>query len=98
MQKYIAKTERDHLEMMQDANRWPAWPLLPLQHRSRKATDGSGGTELGFMLEDGYTGKAKPRVYIGLITFRSMGQKFEDLPVEDYASLEDVVMAGWEVD
>ena len=95
----IIHTEADHLEMMRNARRWPVWPLLPLRHRSREAKDGSGGRELGFMIEgNGFSGCARPRVYIGLITFRLMGRKLEDLPVEDYASLEDVARAGWEVD
>lgn len=98
MRRRYEKTEADQLEMMKHADRWPAWPLLPLRHRTRQAADGSGGKEMGFVFEDGNTGKAKPRVYIGLIYFHSMGLKLEDLPFEDYATLEAVVTAGWEVD
>jgi hypothetical protein len=93
----MARAEQDHLAMMRNANRWPVWPLLPLQHRSRKSADGSPFRETGFMFEDGNTGKAKPVVYIGVMYFHLMGLKLEDLPVEQYDSLEAVVAAGWEV-
>ena len=91
------QTENASLQMMQDASRWPVWPLLPLRHRSRRAQDGSGFHEMGFLIEDGCTGKAAPKVYIGLIFFQSMGLKLSDLPVEEYPTLEALVADGWEV-
>ena len=29
-------TETGDVAMMRDANRWPCWPLLPLQHATRE--------------------------------------------------------------
>lgn len=91
------RTETDDLEMMRNANRWPCWPLLPLRHATRREPDGSMHL-LGFMCEEnGMTGQAAPRVYVGSIYFQSEGKKLEDLPVEDYPYLDAVVRAGWRV-
>ena len=81
--------------MMRHPERWPNF-LLPLKHRSRQEPDSSMGL-LGFMLEDIVTRQAAPKVYVGCIYFQTMGKRFEDLPMEEYADLEAVVAAGWEV-
>lgn len=95
-QQKTESTETAHLDMMRDANRWPCWPLLPMQHATRREPDGCMNL-LGFMCEDGFTGKAAPRVYVGSIYFRTEGRRLEDLPVEDYPDLQAVVNAGWKV-
>lgn len=91
------ESEAAHLEMMRDANRWPVWPLLPVQHVSRKEPDGCGMNLLGFMCEAGMTGQAAPKVYVGSMYFRTEGKRLEELPVEDYPNLEAVIAAGWRV-
>jgi hypothetical protein len=88
--------ETDHLEMMRRPERWPQVFILPLQHKTRREPDGSMRL-LGFMTLDVLTGQAVPKVYVGLIYYRSMGLKLEDMPVEEYADLDAVVAAGWEV-
>ena len=50
-------TEATHLEMMRRPERWPHWPVLPLQHKTRREPDGSMRL-LGFMLADA-TGKGR---------------------------------------
>ena len=89
-------TESHHVAMMRDANRWPCWPLLPLQHATRREPDGCMHL-LGFMCESGMSGAAAPRVYVGSIYFRTEGKRLQDLPVEDYPDLDAVVRAGWRV-
>lgn len=90
------KTEQDHLDMMRHPERWPQSLVLPLRHRTR--TDGDGHGLLGFMFEDYAKREAAPKVYVGLIFFRSMGLRLRDLPVEEFPSLEAVIAAGWRVD
>lgn len=94
----LTHSRADHLKMMRDPNRWPCWPLLPLHHRTRAAKDGSGGRELGFLVEAGMRGEAAPKVYIGLIQFGLMGQRLSELPTEEFPTLEALVDDGWEVD
>jgi hypothetical protein len=88
-------SESDHLEMMKHPERWPSM-VLPLKHRSRREATCSMGL-LGFMLEDQNKRQAAPKVYVGSIFFHYEGKRFEDLPTEEYASLDAVVAAGWEV-
>ena len=89
------KTETDHLEMMRHPERW-RFLILPLKHRSR--TEPNGMRVVGFICMNEQMTQGEPKVYVGCIFFHSMGQKLEDLPVEEYPSLEAVVRAGWEVD
>jgi hypothetical protein len=89
------RRECNHLDMMHHPERWQTL-VLPLKHRSRM--DPCGLRLLGFMFEDELKPQAFPKVYVGSIFFRTLGQRIEDLPIEHYASLDAVVAAGWEVD
>jgi hypothetical protein len=81
--------------MMRHPERWPSM-VLPLKHRSRQEANFPMGL-LGFMLEDQDKRQAAPKVYVGSIFYHYEGKRFEDLPIEQYATLDAVVAAGWEV-
>ena len=87
------RTEADHLEMMRHADRWPMWPYLPLKNRRRKCEMFPDMSATGIMLE-GDSGAAKPTVYLGVLGLGDI----REWKVEEYASLEAVLLAGWEVD
>ena len=89
-------SETKHLEMMRNPATWPLWPMLPLRHRNEPDPDSTLGL-LGFMFEAMDKGQADPKVYVGCCHFRLMGKQLKDLPVREYADLEAVVAAGWEV-
>lgn len=91
----MIRTEKDHLDMMRHADRWPAWPFLPLKHRSRPCSLNTPLRETGFMFEaNDDSGEAAPKVYIGVMGIT----KPSEARFEMYDSLEAVVAAGWEVD
>jgi|SRR5215467_225913 len=95
---YAAYVEMNYgrdLAMMKDARRWQNL-YLPLKHRTR--VDASGMSLLGFVIVDETSSKATPTVYVGCVYFKQMGIRFEDLPKEEYTSLEAVVADGWRVD
>jgi hypothetical protein len=87
------------LEMMQHPERWPICMTLPLRHKTRRDPDGSNFPLLGFLFEDAETEQAVPKVYVGCIDQFITGElAIDQIQVEEYASLEALVEAGWRVD
>lgn len=79
--------ERD-LQMMQEPQRWPAYPRLPL-----KRTQGGGWPELGFL--QCVSGVVPPIVYLGNIYDHLSVQQLERL---EYSGFHELQEAGWVVD
>jgi hypothetical protein len=72
-----------HLEMMNNPDRWPVWPLLPLI---------KGKDELGVLLqsEGGYV--------VLLANLYMLPKALDRAPQIKYASTEAIVADGWMVD
>ncbi|MBI2851974.1 MAG: hypothetical protein HYX84_02555 [Chloroflexi bacterium] len=72
----------DHIQMLKDEDRWPRWPVLPMIRRR----DGECGLVVA--------GRG-PTIYLANLF------QLDKLPSAEkisFASYEDMVDAGWEVD
>jgi hypothetical protein len=75
-----------HIAMMQNPDRWPVWPYLPL-----KRYPASGPMQTGYLV---HATDARFTVFLGLIAF---ARPMDDAR-ETFDSFEAIVAAGWEVD
>lgn len=78
------------VEMMQDADNWPRWPILPL----KRITSGHV-IEAGLLVNGGLDGPhTDPTVYLC-----NMYQPVTEItPTKKYESFEAIVADGWKVD
>lgn len=75
-------------EMIEHPARWPWFPLLPV----KKYINGQSAPVVGVIIE-----KHPNRVYrVGLFDLRT--ELLATTDFDDFASLEDLLAAGWEVD
>jgi hypothetical protein len=92
MKKQAVKFDEvaESLAMMQEPNRWPKWPVLPVKRRHDK-----GGPECGLMIE------GRPTVYIAnmfTLTPGALMPQLETTQSFGYPSYNDLVNDGWIVD
>ncbi len=74
---------------------WPAWPFLPVVRRS------NGREELGVVFDSrsaGLTGYSAAVFLTNLFLLPKDFKEFLALPREVFASVEELAMAGWQVD
>lgn len=81
--------DRD-IAMMQNAEKWPRWPFLPVKRPDKVA---GFGIECGFLHASDETAV----VYLGSI-YGLEGKRLSDLPKKQYDSLELLREDGWMID
>jgi hypothetical protein len=74
------------LEFMKAYDKWPRWPMLPLKKRDDSKI-------CGFLLGTGY-----PVVYLKNIYGLKQGDTIENLPKQEYDSLQAILDDGWVID
>lgn len=79
----------DELAMMNDPERWPAYPRLPLKKR------GAQDATLGFLVAHGAHG-VEPVVY--LANLFAQVPDWNAVPQEKFESFDALLDAGWVVD
>ena len=87
----MPRTEQDHVDMLNDANKWPKWPWLPLKHTTRQEA-GMEFPILGTAMQDPETSGAF------MVFLANMHVPFHDAKTEHYKTADEVVKAGWIVD
>lgn len=80
------KQKFDHVDMMQNSDRWPHWPILPVKRTMQVSH------QLGVMV----AGQG-PVVY-GLSMFDVTREKLDTCAREEFESFEALHAAGWVVD
>jgi hypothetical protein len=86
-------TRDEHIEMMQNPDRWPVFPVLPLVREGRKFNDPE---KLGFLFCGALRGaNTDPTVLVGVLGMTKHGEK---LPRKKYESFEALYDDGWRVD
>ena len=105
MSGFLAKSEREKIEqlrsendskasflaMVQDPNRWPGWPTLPMTKLAPGVI--KIDREVGFIIENP---ERKHTVFKGNIFM--MPKDISTLPMEKFESFESMYEAGWMVD
>ena len=85
--KEISREDED-IQMIENSNNWPGWPLLPVKRYGK-----DDFLECGFIYADGFF-----TVYAGNIFAIKSGDDITKLPQHEYVSATDVVLDGWMVD
>lgn len=75
-------TIAEEISMMQDEDKWPHWPILPLVNRT-----GNSRPECGFLFVS-----SGPTVFIG----NMWDPKFDN--PKKYNSYQEIVDDGWRID
>jgi hypothetical protein len=79
-------TKKRDVQYLSDSTQWQRWPMCPVK-RTR-----DGECECGIVLMDA------PTVYkVNMFMIGSIDD-FDDCEKEEFASMEDLVDAGWQVD
>lgn len=76
---------------IEDRNKWPMWPILPMKHLDRTYNDDNKHGILTF--------NRLNRVYLlSIFDFKkdvSIGDTLKDTPYEEFESVEAMVREGW---
>jgi hypothetical protein len=93
-------TRADHVKMLQDPFRWSYWPVIPLKRP--KVRDEIGFPQIGIYMDPTVSKQGHKVFEMNLLeidnkktwseNFAQAKQKFE------YASLDELLDDGWEVD
>lgn len=99
--------ERDDFAYLTNAGMWPRWPLCPLKNHNeeikKEVNETTGMPAHGIVfdqvpLTDPGKGKATPRVYILNMFMGWTPEEFDNCKKFEYASIEEMLAAGWMVD
>lgn len=91
-----AAERKQHLDFINDPDKWPHWPLLPMKNfingfshpHSHGIIVDVGGFDVS---------KVEPKVYIAnLMFFR--GEDMDKYEKDEYQSFDELIDAGWIVD
>jgi len=94
----MKQADHDHRAMMLDQNRWPCWPVLPVKRRSSRP---GSMPDCGLM-----TTYPEKRWSVVMVNMWQLGtctvqEIYDNCPPErryDYASVDELLADGWEVD
>lgn len=84
----------DHKAMISDPDRWPCWPFLPVKKRGNPPS--ISGKTLGLLCYTEEFVERKKVVVYHVYLFDVID--LTACPTTEYASIDDLVAAGWEVD
>ena len=76
-------------EFIDDPDRWPNWPMLPVKRRDNSLAN----KNLGLLIDQG----KKTRTVFHVYMF-DLPDSFEDAPKTEYANTDAMVADGWRVD
>ncbi len=92
---YDPTLTRDDRGMIRDPDFWPVWPFLPL-----KRSTGKGGLpDTGFLVSEAAKGQLPEPVtlYLGLLPMYDK-TPLAERQTQVFATIDDLVDAGWVVD
>lgn len=105
IEKRIIENREKSIAYLSNAGMWPRWPICPVKSHNKTLADECNTTTpvCGLVmdntpLEVHGPAKATPKVYILNMFAGWTPEQFDACKKFEYASLEEMMAAGWEVD
>jgi hypothetical protein len=87
----------DHKAFMEDPEKWPSWPLLPVKRYTEKPRGGLNLPDCALLYDDLSRTGVAPTVYLENL-FTATPESMKTAEKIEYQDFADLIADGWVVD